>query len=155
VGEKQYVLIISPNTEDKFLDLIASANNSIDVEMYLFTNKALASALIDAKKRGVQVRVIIDRKGEGDGVDDVISMLTFDDIPVKRSSRTFETTHAKFAIIDRKLVIIGSHNWTNYAMDRNREVSVVINDASLAEELSRIFEQDWSIATVVTVATVK
>ena len=52
-------LISSPDAEDYFVSLIDSANESIDVEMYLFTNKRLATTLIAAKNRGVSKRSFV------------------------------------------------------------------------------------------------
>lgn len=146
-GTASVRLVVSPGAEEEILALIALANDSIDIEMYLFTNDGMAGALADAKRRGVAVRVVVDRKGSGEGVDDVLSILSFNGIPVRRSSGEFETTHSKFAIFDGRIVLVGSHNWTHYAMDRNREVSVVLEDSSLAQRLLRIFEEDWNSAT--------
>lgn len=141
-------LVVSPGAEaeDGIIALIGSANDSIDIEMYLFTNERLAYALSEAKGRGVAVRVILDRKVSGERIEEILSILSFNGIPVRRSSAEFETTHSKFAIIDRRIVLIGSHNWTHYAMERNREASVVLSDAALAQRLLQIFEADWAAA---------
>jgi phosphatidylserine/phosphatidylglycerophosphate/cardiolipin synthase-like enzyme len=45
--------------------------------------------------------------------------------------------HCKLIIIDGKTVIVGSTNWSYYAIDKNREASVVIRD----ERIARIFEE--------------
>lgn len=129
------------DVESKFVEMLNSANSSIDLEVYLFTNERLAHALADAKARGVNVRVIVGND-EGKEAADVIAILSSAGIPV-RIGTNFAVTHAKFAIIDGRIVIIGSHNWTRSAMKTNREVSVVVEDPAIAQKLLAIFEYDW------------
>ena len=53
------------------------------------------------------------------------------------------TFHAKMIIIDDRIAIVGSHNWTPYALDRNFEVSVVVRDPACVGKLTRHFDQAW------------
>ncbi|MEM2974380.1 MAG: phospholipase D-like domain-containing protein [Candidatus Micrarchaeia archaeon] len=136
--------VISPgeDAEDRILELIATANNTIDIEMYIFTNPRLALSLADAERRGVQVRVILGST-EGDDVTDIIAMLKGSGIEVKSAATLFKTMHAKFMVIDGKVILIGSHNWSRSAMDYNREVSIIIYSPAIAQKLSSIFVSDW------------
>ena len=141
------LLVTSPNAEDYFVSLISSANQSIDVEMYVFSDKRLAEGLIAAKNRGVKVRVILERRIEGDTSDDVIALLNAADVDLRYASTSFKLTHSKFAIVDGKISVVGSHNWTAAAMTKNRETSVQTDDPAFVLQLSGMFEQDWLIAT--------
>ncbi len=100
--------------------------------------------LIDAKKRGVKVQVILDvREGEdrttkrnrhtgkilsAGGVDVIYDSLS-------------RTTHAKMMIVDRKLVLVGSTNWTYYALTDNHEASVLIRSKEVAREMIDYFNR--------------
>jgi phosphatidylserine/phosphatidylglycerophosphate/cardiolipin synthase-like enzyme len=53
------------------------------------------------------------------------------------------TCHAKMLIIDDEIAIVGSHNWTPYALERNFEVSVLVRDAGCVGQLVRHFEDLW------------
>lgn len=53
------------------------------------------------------------------------------------------TFHAKMIIIDDQIAIVGSHNWTPYALERNFEVSVVLRDPACVGKLARHFDQAW------------
>ena len=53
------------------------------------------------------------------------------------------TCHAKLIIIDDQIAIVGSHNWTPYALDRNFEVSVIVRDPGCVGKLTRHFDQLW------------
>jgi len=138
-------LLVSPseNGENKIVELIDNANKSIFVEVYLFTNKRLANSLVDAKGRGIDVKVLIDGKMTGGGVDEVIAILEFNGVDVKKSF-LFKTTHAKFAVFDKNTVVFGSHNWTNSAFSINRELSIIINNEYIATQLTNLFNNDWS-----------
>lgn len=58
------------------------------------------------------------------------------------------TCHAKLLIIDGEAAIIGSHNWTPYALERNFEVSVLVRDAACVGRLVRHFEELWRVSSL-------
>ncbi len=104
----------------------------------------LIRELIEAKRRGVKVEVILevregrDRTSErnrqtgkilsGGGVKVIYDPL-------------FKTTHAKWMVIDGEFSLIGSANWTYYALTNNNEVSVLIRSKGLAKELVDYFNR--------------
>lgn len=130
---------------------IDNAKREIFVAVYAFTSDDLASALVQAKKRGVTVQVIIDR--EFDAVNDRSKgkLLEGQRIPVRRASGVRATPakesglmHQKFAVIDRQLVFSGSYNWTHSADKLNYENLLLFRDAApLAEEYRRVFLNLW------------
>ena len=56
------------------------------------------------------------------------------------------TCHAKMLIIDDEIAIVGSHNWTPYALERNFEVSVLVRDAGCVGRLAQHFDQLWQVS---------
>ena len=104
----------------------------------------LIKELIEAKKRGVKVEVILEvREGE--------------DRTTKRNHRTgkilseggveviydslSKTTHAKLMVADGQFILVGSTNWTYGALTHNHEVSVLIRSKELAKELMDYFNR--------------
>ena len=53
------------------------------------------------------------------------------------------TCHAKLLIVDGEMAIIGSHNWTPYALERNFEVSVLVRNPGCVGKLTAHFEELW------------
>ncbi len=53
------------------------------------------------------------------------------------------TCHAKMLIIDGEIAIVGSHNWTPYALERNFEVSILVRDPNCVGRLARHFDELW------------
>jgi len=148
ISSSSLFLITSPegNAEDKIVELIQSANQSIEVEMYIFTNSKLSDALINAKKRGVEVKLILGST-EGEDIEGVITLLTGNGIEVRNASKEFRTMHSKIMVVDGAIVLIGSHNWSQSAMFYNREISVIIHDSTISKQVQNIFYSDWSKST--------
>jgi cardiolipin synthase len=52
-----------------------------------------------------------------------------------------KTTHAKLMIVDEQMTLLGSTNWTYYALTHNHEASLVIRSKEVAKELADYFNQ--------------
>jgi hypothetical protein len=140
---------------DVALNEIQQADSSIHLYMYLIAlppNRLgskvyrLVDALVEAKERGVDVQVVLDRNInwteesnlgfwdsagknakayrylQGKGVE-----VYFDDEAI--------FTHAKALVIDKRIVILGSANWSESAFTRNVETSALIRSEEFAREI--------------------
>ena len=58
--------VFSPHSEQQVVDFIGSAHQTVDIEMYTFSSDAMMSAVGDAIKRGVHVRIIMEPRVEED-----------------------------------------------------------------------------------------
>jgi phosphatidylserine/phosphatidylglycerophosphate/cardiolipin synthase-like enzyme len=106
--------------------LLQSAQKSITVAMFTWTRQDFAQELIDAAKRGVKVRAVIDRnQGKGAGAK-IVRMLKKEGIPVALHSGR-GLLHHKFAYIDEKTLINGSANWTAAAFKDNDDFFMVLD----------------------------
>jgi phosphatidylserine/phosphatidylglycerophosphate/cardiolipin synthase-like enzyme len=132
---------------------IVAARKELLVAVYAFTNDDLATALIHAKKRGVMVRVIIDREYDGATDRSKGRFLESQKIPVRRLSGVKANTaekdgglmHQKFAVIDGSLLFTGSYNWTRAADHLNDENLLMFRNAgALAEEYRKEFFNLWA-----------
>lgn len=139
--------VFSPDAEGKVVETIRAAEKSIDVEMYLFNYRPLAEELAIAKARGVKVRVILEPRLSGAENLEMIEYLRSRDVEARWASLDYKLTHAKMMIIDGKQVLVGSTNWSNSALNKNREYSVLIEDSTVVEEFVAGFEGDWKKAT--------
>jgi len=139
--------VFSPGAEEEVLGLIRGANESIEVEMYLFNYMPLANELVKAKERGVDVRVILEPRLSGDENLKMMKFLREKGISARWASLEYKLTHAKAMIVDKKKVLVGSTNWSMSAMTKNREYSVLIEDNGVVAEFIKNFEEDWEKAT--------
>ena len=136
--------IIGKEFADKIIPLIEQAKKSIDIIVYDWkwypdqvgsAIQRFNNAIINAAKKGKQVRVITTSPY----IDNILSEL---DIKTKKwSSR--KTLHTKLTLIDNKIAILGSHNYTMNAFTINYEVSVIIQDEATVKRLNQYFNNLW------------
>ncbi len=104
----------------------------------------LVRDLIDAKKRGVKVQIILDvREGEDRTTKrnrHTGKILSAGGVEVTYDTLS-RTTHAKMMIVDSKLALVGSTNWTYYALTDNHEASVLIRSKEVAKEMIDYFNR--------------
>ncbi|MEM4360172.1 MAG: phospholipase D-like domain-containing protein [Candidatus Bilamarchaeaceae archaeon] len=134
-------IVVSPENGREILDFIDGARQSLDVEVYFISSTEVTNALIEAKRRGVDVRVIVDRGPYKEENTWVLERLSAAGIPVKFGVG-YKTYHTKFIIRDGTDVLVGSHNLSHSALYQNREVSLILRN-TLADEFMKIFEEDW------------
>ena len=141
-------------------DAIEEAQESIYMVMYQVSlhphNKTakvyeLVNELVEAHKRGVDVKVILDQNinfHSSKNIDKWIAegknawcfkVLKETGIDVKYDDLT-TYLHAKAIVIDKKTVIMGSSNWSQSAFNKNTETNLLIQSKDLADELLKYFE---------------
>ena len=103
--------------QNMILKDIKNAKSTIDLATYNYTDTKTAEALIDAVKRGVKVRMVID---EDNANKKVVNQLFDGGVGIVAAHST-GLMHAKYIIIDGKIVISGSANMTlaSFAYDNN------------------------------------
>lgn len=129
------------NNEKVVDSLVESAKKTLDVAAYSLTLPSFANALIDAKERGVKVRVIMDKQQAG-GPSSLDEALISAGIPLKIDSWS-GLMHSKYIVIDGKRVQTGSFNFTRNAVFNNRENFIVTNDKKTVKAYAENFEQMW------------
>jgi len=107
------------------------------VQAYSFTSAPIAKAVVDAKKRALDVRVILDKSNVRQGYS-AATFLEHAGIPVLIDS-AHGIAHNKVMILDGQTVITGSFNFTKAAEEHNAENLVVIHDGLIAA----LYAQNW------------
>jgi len=128
---------------DLVLQAIEAANQTIEVAAYNFTSPKIAFALAEAERRGVKVRILLDKKSNAHGHPSTDTVLAVH-IPVRLNGH-YAIMHDKYMIIDRSIVETGSFNYTASAEKRNAENALIIKgDKDLAGEYLNNWEKLWS-----------
>jgi len=133
--------IFSPDNSEEIFSVIKNAKSEIKLEVYEFSYKALADALIDSRERGVSVKVILEPSVYQNS--ETLNYLINSGIAVNWASKKFHNTHSKFMIVDDSIVVVGSMNWSENAFKKNREASVIIYSKEISSEFERIFDDDF------------
>lgn len=130
------------NIEKKILDALDEAIATIDVSVAWFTNDTLQKKLLEKKKDGCKVRVMIDANyiNQKHGVD----LNPFEHKAIKAERKGI--MHYKFCVIDNNITIHGSYNWTTAAETKNdEEISVDKNDVRKASSYTKEFNRLWEL----------
>ncbi len=124
------------------VQVIAGARKTVLVQMYALTSRRIVSALVNAKRRGVDVRAIVDRRQLDEDRSDTsaVARLASGGVPVLVDTVS-GLMHNKIMIVDGATVITGSFNYTWSAEHKNAENLLVIHDPALAAE----YTQNWNI----------
>jgi len=127
---------------DTIVYWIGRANQSVHVLMYIFTLQNVAEALISAHERGIEVKIVFD-KSQGGGYSQY-ALLKAAGVDARNDTNPNGIMHNKVAIIDHKIVITGSFNWTNSAENNNNENLIVIHSVEVASKYEAEFQKIWS-----------
>jgi len=143
-------------TDQALLELINGAKHRlILVSFAVYKIQAIVDALEAAIRRGVEVLICLEDAEESQGKvgystikpfsSNIFRLAAFYNWPIEKriiaEGGKFGSLHAKVAIADRETAFLSSANLTGYAMDLNIEMGVIIEDATLGEQIDKLFCQ--------------
>ena len=143
-GKTQVSIYFSPKAEvltNQIRPLIQNSKESIHIAMYYLTHRRIVNDLIDAKNRGVDVKIILDGSFVRDGYAPH-EKLREAGVPVKIENWRSKL-HSKNAIFDCKIATLGSTNWTSTAELVNDENMIIVYDEKVAKEVEKNFQRMW------------
>lgn len=138
-------IYFAPNNDilnDAIIPSFKNAKRSIYVGMFYFTNKNILNELVNAKNRGLDVKVIVDASFAKD-FPRYIELMRNNGILVKVENWAGKM-HCKLAVIDGKITLTGSLNWTNSAVNFNDENFLKIQNSRIAKETTKYFYKLWN-----------
>lgn len=144
-------LVWSPGSEDEMLYLIRTASSTLDIYNEEMADADITNALIDAAKRGVQVRVDMTYATNWKPAffalrDGGVEVRTW------ASSSKKLYIHAKVIIVDSREAFVGSENFSDTSLNKNRELGIVLEAPQIVAALTAVFEKDWAAARPFTLA---
>lgn len=136
---------------EKLIERIHAEKQSICAAVYCLMHAGIAKALNEAKERGVDVEVIVDRYSIK--ARSPVAKMVEKGVPVyvwnpadnpaqsgKKGARRKSLMHDKFCIFGNHTVWTGSFNFTREASIANRENAVVLADRAIAESFLKEFQ---------------
>ena len=124
------------------MPVLKGAKHSIDIAIFFLTHKNISTELVEAHKRGVKVRIILDATGATNEYSKH-QFLREKGIPVKIENWGGKM-HMKSALVDGKHLITGSMNWTSAGESKNDENTLVIMDFHQASKFSSFYNELWT-----------
>ena len=135
---------------------VNSAGSTIDILMYEWKwyghesaggVQKLNLAIVAAARRGVKIRVLLNLESMGHAISKIntrtSNFLKKYGVIVK-FGHVGVATHAKMMVIDKRILILGSHNYSKAAFSRNQEASVIIEGVEDIKPFRTYFEGLWT-----------
>jgi cardiolipin synthase len=130
------------------LNLINNAEKSIDLVIYQMTDKDISDALINAKERGVHVRVLLNLgyygKKENTTNDLAYQYLQNGGVEVHWAPKYFALTHQKTLVIDNNKALIMTWNFVPKYYPTGRDFGILDSDINDVTAIEKTFEADWN-----------
>ena len=131
----------SKDCENRIVQAINDSKKEVVAAVYSINNPNIVAALINAKKRGINVQILTDRVQASQKNSGVL-FLNSAGIYVKVHSK-FKIEHNKFGVYDNTLISTGSFNWTKPATDSNSENCLFTNEPDIAHKYRERFSRLW------------
>ncbi|MFN8672337.1 MAG: phosphatidylserine/phosphatidylglycerophosphate/cardiolipin synthase family protein [Candidatus Sericytochromatia bacterium] len=146
------------STKEALISMIDSAKTSVYLAVLEFSDMDVTNALIRAHKRGVEVKVLMDRKNTNDKYAGGIPVPSYypnmmpavelvkNNVPVRWYDPRFagQELHMKMCVTDSNKLLAGSTNFTRQAFTTFRETSVVVDGGTAPNKMVRTFIEDWT-----------
>jgi phosphatidylserine/phosphatidylglycerophosphate/cardiolipin synthase-like enzyme len=146
-GQMSRSVIVLPDDSGRpIVEAINNAKKSLRIKMFTFSDPTLIQAVIDAHRRGVKVRLMLNparRSGEKEN-DETRSQLLAAGVEVIDSNPAFDVTHEKSMVIDDQTAHVKSLNWQTKNLTETRDYAVVTSHKHEVDEIIECFEADWA-----------
>jgi phosphatidylserine/phosphatidylglycerophosphate/cardiolipin synthase-like enzyme len=116
---------------------IKSAKKQLDVCIYDLDHPAVTQELIDAKNRGVKVRIVTDSDNRQLRAVDRLDKAGIRIVADERST----IMHNKFVVVDGRRVWTGSFNFTENGEQKNDNNALILDSPELAEYYQEKFDR--------------
>lgn len=125
--QNQYITIPAELTEEysELLDELAKKTNSTKIDC----------------------RIILRKTYSEDDKNEILSNLQAKGFNMSKV-KFMANTHTKGIIADGEIIMLGSHNWSGSGVQFNRDASLVIYNAQVAQFYQDVFEHDWQKRTI-------
>ncbi|MGE0670082.1 MAG: phosphatidylserine/phosphatidylglycerophosphate/cardiolipin synthase family protein [Parachlamydiales bacterium] len=144
VNEMQGEIWLLPDKDrqalSKLISTINSAKKTIKIAMFTLTHPEIADALIAAQLRGVHVEAAVDYYTAKGASEKCIEKLRKAGICIILSQGQ-ELLHHKWALLDERVFIMGSANWTKAAFQKNDDFLIFFS--SMHESQINFLKKLW------------
>ena len=155
-------MVVDADYYDVLFGLIRAAKKRIWASQFSFNMqaipdgklqvRAIARALADAAKRGVDVRILAGgnaRRVLSQPAGNNLTLLFLRMLGVNARnyvSKTGAGSHAKYTLVDADLALVGSHNWSPRAFGDGIDSTLAVKYKAVADKMTGVFEKAWKNA---------
>ena len=140
--------VLEAHFDDKWAQVsgaLDAAESTIDIATYTLSYDPMRDLLIHMAGKGVNIRILTEDGTTVNKGSDVHSLADINRITVRIDGPN-STMHHKFIIVDNRIVLNGSMNFTNLGIHNNDENVLVVNHREIVNGFSSEFSSLWEIA---------
>jgi phosphatidylserine/phosphatidylglycerophosphate/cardiolipin synthase-like enzyme len=141
-----------PALENAIVPIVKSATRSIRFLTFSFTDYPLADAMSQRAKAGVDVAGVFEKVGSETEAAELRTLMCRS-VPVKQDGNS-GFLHHKVIVVDERIVITGSMNYSTNAEENNDENVIIIDNADIARLYLQEFDRVWNLASDPEVETI-
>lgn len=132
-------LVWSPGSQGTFVEFIKSANKSIRFSSEEIKGESVINAIIEIAKSGKKCNILLNDEAD---MAFTVKKLTSAGCHVTQVSKSGDKpyVHIKQIILDDDRVLVGSQNDSVTSLQRNRELSVIVNDKNIVASMAKTFD---------------
>ncbi len=129
---------------DYILPYLANAQSSIHFMAFSFTYDNMEDVITDRFENGVDVWGVFEKTGSSTEYSELGDMYC-SNMKVRRDGNG-GFLHHKVVVVDERIVITGSLNFSDNANDSNDENVIIVDNADIAALYLQEFERVWDVA---------
>jgi cardiolipin synthase A/B len=139
-------VIVEPDDGlDPVPEFINSAQTSLLIKQFTFTEPSFIAAVIDRKNVGVEVRVQLNaaRSGGDRANDETYEQFQNAGIAVQWSNPNFYVTHEKSIVDDEKAALVATFNLMGKYFTLTRDYGIITDNPHHVAQIVEVFNADW------------
>jgi cardiolipin synthase len=142
---KRSLIVLPDESAAPILDAINSATSSLRVKVFVFSDPDLLAAVTAAKRRGVNVKVMLNaaRRSGKDDNKETREVLNSVGIESRDSNPKFGITHEKSMVVDEGVAFVKSLNWATKNLTETRDYAITTTHKHEVSEIIACFDADW------------
>lgn len=142
-GNQPNEIYFSPGTDclNAINSALQHARKSIKICVFTISDDRITNNIIACHQSGLPVQIITDDDKSEDRGSDIYQMHQAG-IPI-HTDETPNHMHHKFAVIDERILITGSYNWTRSAAKYNHENILITYDPGSVQAYDAEFDKLW------------
>ncbi|HLB50276.1 MAG TPA: phospholipase D-like domain-containing protein [Anaerolineales bacterium] len=129
----------------KIVETLNTAAESIYFAAFAFTSDFISNTMVERAQAGVKVQGVYETRQVNAGSDDSYRILSSAELPVLLDGNRY-TMHHKFIVVDGKIVITGSFNFSGAANEKNDENILILHSPEIAAQYLQEFQRVWQKA---------
>jgi cardiolipin synthase A/B len=139
-------LIVEPDDGlQPVVDFIQSAESSLLIKQFTFTEESFIQAVIERKNAGVDVRVMLNpqRSGGDRANDETFDKFKDAGVNVQWANPKFYVTHEKSMVVDGKAALVATFNLCQKYFSLTRDYGVITDQPYRVAQITEVFDADW------------